>query len=209
MASSSSVSNLDRLVELARQGRQEALAQLLDASRNYLMLLARIQLDRRLQGKVAPSDVVQETFLEACRAFPRFSGSTEQDWLAWLRRILVFRLTQTARRFLKARRRDVQMERQWQQEVDRSSARIEAMAGSFTTPSQKAIRREQAVLLADILSQLPWQYREVIILRHLQQLTFPEVAARLGQSEASVKKTWARALAAVRRALGGLSDERI
>ena len=73
-------------------------------------------------------------------------------------------------------------------------------AGS--TPSQQAARREQAVLLADALDRLPQDYREVIILRHLEGLTFPEVARRLDRTLDSVEKLWARGLARLRRSLG-------
>ena len=76
------------------------------------------------------------------------------------------------------------------------------MVAGQSTPSQRASRREQAVLLADALSLLPDDYREVIILRHLEGLTFPEVAARMGRSLDSVEKLWVRALARVRTALG-------
>ena len=73
------------------------------------------------------------------------------------------------------------------------------------SPSQQASRREQAVLLADALGKLTDDYREAIVLRHLEGLSFPEVARRMGRSEDSVKKLWARALAKLRRILGAPS----
>lgn len=188
------------LLDRARRGEGQAWQQLLEASRNYLGLLARVQIDRRLQGKVTPSDIVQETFVAAFRSFGRFSGTTVEEWLAWLRRILAHRLAHAARRFLLARGRDVRLEQEWDQEMDESSHRMVAIASPQSTPSKQAMRLEEARLLADVLSRLPVHYQEVIIARHLEQLSFPEVAARMGQSEAAVKKTWARALAALRRA---------
>jgi RNA polymerase sigma-70 factor (ECF subfamily) len=77
------------------------------------------------------------------------------------------------------------------------------LVASYSTPSQHAARREQAVLLADALGKLPDDYREVIILRHLEGLPFAEVAGRMGRSEDSVQKLWVRALANLRRTLGG------
>jgi len=71
-----------------------------------------------------------------------------------------------------------------------------------SSPSQQAVRRERAVLLANALEQLPPHYREVLILRHLEALSFPEVAQRMGRSLLSVKKLWARALPCLRNALG-------
>lgn len=187
------------LLHRARHGQAEAWQQLLETSRNYLARLARVQIDRRLRGKVTPSDIVQETFVEAFRSLERFSGTSEQEWLAWLRRILAHRLAHAARHFLLARGRDVRLEQQWDQALDQSSQRIAAMASPQSSPSKHAMRLEEARLLAEVLSQLPAHYQEVIIARHLEQLSFPEVAARMGQTEAAVKKTWVRALAALRR----------
>ena len=78
-----------------------------------------------------------------------------------------------------------------------------ALAASQSTPSQHVSKREQAVLLADALANLPEDYREVIILRHLEALPFAQVAERMGRSEDSVQKLWVRSLAALRRSLGG------
>ena len=80
-----------------------------------------------------------------------------------------------------------------------------ALVAAGSSPSQHAARREQALLLAEGLERLPEDYREVLILRHLEGLTFPEVAARMGRTVMSVKKLWARALPALRDSLGGSS----
>jgi RNA polymerase sigma-70 factor (ECF subfamily) len=88
-------------------------------------------------------------------------------------------------------------------EVDVSSRLLErGLLAATSSPSQQAARREQAVILAEVLGQLPDDHREVIILRHLEGMTFPEVAARLDKSTDSVKKLWARALARLRGLLG-------
>jgi RNA polymerase sigma-70 factor (ECF subfamily) len=197
-----------KLLSLARDGDNDALGALLDAYRNYLTLLARLQVDRRLQGKLDPSDLVQDTFLEAHRVFEKFRGKSEAELLQWLRQILVFQLARAARQYLGSKRRDVRLERDLAEDLSQSSERIQAVALSQTTPSQKAVRHEQSVQLADVLSRLPADYREVIVLRHLEELSFPEVARRMGRTEGSVKKTWARALASVRRALGETSHEK-
>src|SRR5262249_17217816 len=99
--------------------------------------------------------------------------------------------------------RDVQLERALEDELDKSSRAFDmGLAAEQSTPSQRASRREQAVLLADALNRLPADYREVLILRHLEGLTFPEVAARMGRSLDSVEKLWMRALPRLRQAFG-------
>ena len=80
------------------------------------------------------------------------------------------------------------------------------LVAPLSSPSQQAIRRERSVLLAEALGQLPADWRELLILRHLEGLTFPEVARRMGRTVDSVKKQWPRALAGLRRVLeGGVS----
>jgi RNA polymerase sigma-70 factor, ECF subfamily len=195
----------EELLGLARAGSGPALGQLLDLYRSYLSLLARLQIGRRLQGKVDAADLVQDTFLEAHRHFPEFRGVTEAELVCWLRQILAGLLGNLVRRYLGTQRRDVRLERELMDELDRSSRVLDQnLAAPQSTPSQRAARREQAVLLADALGQLPDNYREVIILHHLEGLTFPEVARRRGQTLDSVKNVWARALAQLRSYLRGV-----
>jgi RNA polymerase sigma-70 factor (ECF subfamily) len=190
------------LLSAARTGNGPALGRLLEAYRRYLLLLARLEIDRRLQGKLDPSDLVQDTFLEAHRDFPQFRGSSETELLAWLRQVLIRNLANQVRRYLGTRGRDVRLERELV-ELDRSSqAPAGWLAGPLSSPSKQADRREQGVLLAEALGRLPEDYCEVIVLRHLEELSFPEVAARMGRSVEGVKKLWARALARLRGTLG-------
>src|SRR5271165_686716 len=194
----------EQLMDLARAGNGAALGQLLELYRSYLGLLARLQIGRRLQGKVDAADLVQDTFLEAHRHFPEFRGVSEAELVSWLRQILAGLLGNLVRRYLGAKRRDVRLERELVDELDRSSRVLDQnLAAPQSTPSQRAARREQAVLLADALGQLPDDYREVLILHHLEGLTFPEVARRMGRTVDSVKNVWARALAKLQRSLGG------
>lgn len=192
------------LIEQARGGDEAALGRLLESYANYLTLLARVQIGRRLQGKVDPADVVQETFLEAHRQITRFRGVSEGELTAWLRKILAGQIALTFRRFLGTKGRDVKLERELAVSIDQSSRVMDAgMLASYSTPSQHAARREQAVILADALDKLPADYREVIVLRHLEALPFAEVAARMNKTEDSVQKLWVRALASLRGTLGG------
>jgi RNA polymerase sigma-70 factor (ECF subfamily) len=194
----------EQLLSLARTGQGAALGALLERFRNYLTLLARLQIDRRLQGKVDPSDVVQETFLEAHRDFARFRGSSEAELAAWLRQVLAHNLANVLRHYRGTQRRDVRLERQLQVELDQSSRVWDpGLVAQLSSPSQEAARREQMVLVADALAQLPPDYREVLVLRHLEGLTFPEVAGRMGRTLTAVNKLWVRALGRLRQLLGG------
>jgi RNA polymerase sigma-70 factor (ECF subfamily) len=196
--------DLQLLLQSARGGNEAALGQLLESYSQYLTLLARVQIGRRIQGKVDPADVVQETFLEAHRQIAQFRGTSEGELVAWLRRILAGQLALTMRRFLGTKGRDVNLERELGVQLDQSSQVLDGgLVASGSTPSQHVSRREQAVILADALDRLPPDYREVIILRHLETLPFGEVAARMNRSEDSVQKLWVRALASLRRAMEG------
>jgi RNA polymerase sigma-70 factor, ECF subfamily len=197
-----STPNATELIHRARGGTGDALGQLLARYGNYLGLLARVQVGRRLQGKIDPADLVQETFLEAHRHFARFRGQSEPEAAAWLRQIMAGVLANQLRRYLGTQGRDVRMERELAGELDRSSQAFDrGLADPGPTPSKLAVGRERAVLLADALGRLPDDYREAIILRNLEELPFAEVAQRMSRSEDAVQKLWVRALARLRAAL--------
>jgi RNA polymerase sigma-70 factor (ECF subfamily) len=153
---------------------------------------------------VDPADVVQETFLHAVRDAAQFRGTSDQELAGWLRRILAARLADLVRRYCATRGRDVRLERALQVELDQSSQVLDReLVAPLSSPSEQAARHERAVWLARALEQLPEDYREVLVLHHLEACDFPEVARRLGRSVEAVKKIWARALARLRRSAGG------
>jgi RNA polymerase sigma-70 factor (ECF subfamily) len=192
----------EELLRLARAGDAEARGRLLEAYRAYLTLLARVQLGRDLQGKVDPSDLVQEAFMEAHRDFARFQGQTEAELRAWLRRVLATGLADQVRRYCGTRRRDLRLERHLAAELDRSSQALErGLAAPGSSPSAQAEHREDTRRLAEALERLPPDYREVLLLRHFQGLTFPEIARRLDRTLDMVKNVWLRGLARLRRSL--------
>jgi RNA polymerase sigma-70 factor (ECF subfamily) len=196
----------EELLRRARAGSGPARGQLLELYRRYLLLLARLQIGRRLQGKVDAADLVQETFLDAHRHFAQFRGQTEAEVVAWLRQILATHLANLVRHYLGSQRRDVRLERALAGELENSSRLLDhALQANHSSPSERAARREQVVQLADALAQLPANYREVLILRHLEELSFPEVARRMNRTVEGVKKLWARALASLRSSLGDSS----
>jgi RNA polymerase sigma-70 factor (ECF subfamily) len=192
----------DELLSRARAGDDDARGRLLEAYRSYLTLLARVQLGRELQGKTDPSDLVQEVFLEAHRDFGQFQGQTGDELRAWLRRVLATSLTDQARRYRATRRRNPRLERQLAAALERSSQALEhGLVAPDSSPSDRAERREDARRLAEALEALPPDYRDVLLLRHFQGLTFPEIARRLGRTLDGVKNVWLRGLARLRRAL--------
>jgi RNA polymerase sigma-70 factor (ECF subfamily) len=192
----------DELLRRARAGDEDARGRLLETYRGYLKLLARVQLGRDLQGKVDPSDVVQEAFLEAHRDFGQFQGRTEAELRDWLRRVLATSLADQTRRYLGTRRRDPRLEQQLAAALDRSSQALEhGLVAPDSSPSDRAERHEDARRLAEALERLPADYRDVLLLRHFQGLTFPEIARRLGRTLDGVKNVWLRGLARLRRVL--------
>ncbi len=195
---------IDLLLSEAKGGADGALGRLLEQYSQYLTLLARMQIGKRLQGKVDAADLVQEVFLNVHRQFPQFRGTSEAEFVAWLRRIMAGQFALTLRHYMGTKGRDVNLERELIAELDQSSLALDrGLVASYSTPSQHASRREQAVLLAEALGKLSEDHREVIVLRHLESLSFAEVAVRMNRTENSVYKLWVRALANLRSAMGG------
>jgi RNA polymerase sigma-70 factor (ECF subfamily) len=188
------------LLRLAKRGDDVARGELLEGFRTYLELLARVEIGRRLQAKLDVADVVQETFLEAHRNFGNFRGETEAEFAGWLRSILSARVSNLVRHYVTTQGRDLRREQPMEVNVDQSSVLLDrGLWAQQSSPSQAAQRRERGVLLAEALDRLPRDYREVVILRHLEELTFPQVAERMGRTVDSVQKLWVRALANLRR----------
>ena len=131
---------------------------------------------------------------------------SEREFLSWAKQRLIGSiLANQVRHYIGTKSRDLRLERALADELDQSSRALnESLIASHSSPSQQAVRREQAVLLADALQDLPEDYREVIILRQLEGLSFPDVARRMGRTEDSVKNVWLRALARLRRMLEDL-----
>jgi RNA polymerase sigma-70 factor (ECF subfamily) len=187
-------SSVAKCIRLAREGQSGALAQILDAYRNYLRLIAATCFERQLRGKADPSDVVQDALLKVHENFHQFRGATERELLAWMRQILARLLIDLDRRFRGAERQ-VGREQSLEEIVDRSSLVLEGLlANRHDSPSSRARQREQSVLLADALARLGPDDREVITLRNLLELEWEEVARRMGRSADAVRMLWTRAV---------------
>jgi RNA polymerase sigma-70 factor (ECF subfamily) len=197
----SSITILESLLSRAREGDQTSLGRLLELYRNYLRLVARSLIKPPLQVQLDASDLVQETFLKAHREFRHFDGGSERELVAWLRTILVRTLANQAKHH-RTQGRDHRRKVSLDVLLDRSSVAIQQqLADSIGSPSAHAVRREQAVLLADALARLPADYREVFILRNLDQIPVEEIAARMGRSPNAIRKLWGRAMVALKLAL--------
>jgi RNA polymerase sigma-70 factor (ECF subfamily) len=182
-----------RLVAEARAGSAEALGQLWQQCRNYLLLVANQKLAADLQAKVSPSDLVQETFLEAQRDLAQFHGDREEELRAWLVCILANNAFNVTRHYrataMRAVGREVALPG-----ADGSAGRGPELSRDTPTPSAKAIAQEELAALEGALARLPEQYRRVIQLRHDQHQSFAEVGAALGCSAEAARKLWTRAI---------------
>jgi RNA polymerase sigma-70 factor (ECF subfamily) len=184
----------------ARGGDASAQGDLLRRFEPWLRLLARVQLESRFAAKFDASDVVQQTLLEAV---PNFRGSTEAELTAWLRQILAHALAHEIRRYHGTAKRDITQEVSLEAELAQSSQRLGSLlAESGPSPSQQAARRELDVLLADVLARLSPDHRDVLIFRHLENLSHDDIATRMNRSAGAVRMLWVRALAALREACG-------
>jgi RNA polymerase sigma-70 factor (ECF subfamily) len=168
--------------------------QLLEGHRAYLKLLVRVYLNPRHPARLDASDLVQQTLLEGYRDFAQFQGCTQAEWLAWLRRILGRNLADFVRQYRGGKR-------QIKREIRRPSPTAESSAHAAfdpadggESPSQFLLRKERELQVADAVAQLAPEYREVILLRNLQQLEFAEVARRMNRSRPAAQMLWMRAL---------------
>jgi RNA polymerase sigma-70 factor (ECF subfamily) len=157
----------------------------LEEFRSYLLLLARLQLERGPRNRIDASDIVQQTLLEAHTKADQFQGD-DSALTAWLRQALVNNL-RDAWRALRKGKRDIRREQAIAQAVERSSVRLEGiLAAPPSSPSQKAVRNEDLLRLADALTQLPEPQREAIVLHHLQGCSLVETAQCLGKTDAAI-----------------------
>ena len=176
----------------ARRGDDEAFGRLFELFRRHLLILAQRELPPGLRGKLGPSDVVQDTAIDAHRDFPGFRGSTTEQCYAWLRSILRNNVVDAVRRYKTSQKRQVAKEISL---VTKSGLLVGRLLPIHNgDPDGSAIRREDAGMLALVMARLPPDYRDVLYLRYWEGLSFVQIAGRIGRSADAVRKLWYRAI---------------
>ena len=197
--SSNSVLTTEKMIARVREGSGVSLGGLLELYRNYLTILAKTQVDNRLRRRMSTSDLVQETMLAAHRDFGQFRGGSEGELVAWLRQILSNCLSHAIEKHVYAKKRDVRREVALEnvaKNLDESLVRLSRLAvDPAPTPSQVMAKNELATELSNQLAKLKDSYRDVIIYRNLQSLSFDEIAERMEIKSGAARMLWLRAIA--------------
>jgi RNA polymerase sigma-70 factor (ECF subfamily) len=189
----------------ARQGNTHSLGRILEVFKQYLLLVADRELDGQLKAKGSPSDLVQDTFYEAQRDFANFTGLTEDELRAWLRRILLNNVSNFRRFHLDTEKRDAGRERSIEPDSSGNDASPD-LASPQQTPSQWAIKNERIDAVDKALARLPGEQRQVIILRNQQHLSFEAIGAKIDRTADAARKLWARAVEKLQFELGQSDD---
>jgi RNA polymerase sigma-70 factor (ECF subfamily) len=193
-----SVAEAVDLIARARRGDEAALGRLLEENRAAVLAEAGRQLRGRLAARVDPADIVQQTFLEACRDFERFEGHSELQFVSWLRTILNRNIAGQLRDHTRVAKRDLR--REWS--LDDSQGGGEPLwrriVAGQSTPSQRAMQAEDFARLAVALRALTDDQREAVRLRHLEGWPLARIAERLGRSTAATAGLIKRGVQALR-----------
>ena len=200
-------SELDSLLARVREGDQGALATLFDRYRDRLRRMVRLRLDRRLQGRLDPSDVLQEAFLDVARRAPEYAARPDMPVFLWLRFLTAQRLLALHRQHLGAQMRDAGQEVSlFQGALPQASSVSLAhqLLGRLTSPTQAAVRAELQLRVQEALNGLEPLDREVLTLRHFEMLSNEETAAVLGLRKSAASNRYVRALRRLKEALGPL-----
>jgi RNA polymerase sigma-70 factor (ECF subfamily) len=189
------------LIARAAAGDQEALRQLFSRYRDRLKRMVHLRLSRRLSGRVDDSDVVQEAFLEISQKLPEYARAPRLPFFLWLRHMTGLKLAEVHRRHLGTQLRDadreVSLHRGGLPEADSASLAAQLL-GKLTTPSQAAIKAEQRIYVQEALNSMDPIDREVLALKHFEQLSTSEIAQVLGLSKAGAGSRYLRAIKRLR-----------
>jgi RNA polymerase sigma-70 factor, ECF subfamily len=197
----------DELLRRAEAGHPQALVELFDRHRGRLRRMVRLRMDRRLQGRVDPSDVLQDAQLEVLRRAAGYAADPRLPPFLWLRLITGQRLIALHRRHLGARMRGAGQEialHRGPMPQATSASLAEMLLGRLTSPTQAAQKAEVRVLLQEALNGMDPIDREVLTLRHFEELSNAEVAQLLGLSKTAASNRYIRALDRLREILAGI-----
>ena len=197
-------SALQRRIE---QGDESALVELFTRHRGRLKQMLRLRLDHRLQGRIDASDVLQEAYLDVARRAREYVASPSMPAFLWLRWITGQRLVTLHRRHLGSRMRDVGLEVSLHHGAlpQATSVSLAAMLlGRLTSPTQAALRAELQLRLQEVLNAMDPIDREILSLRHFEELNNNETAQILGISKTAASNRYVRALKRLKDALAGI-----
>ncbi len=202
-------SETDQLIDRARGGDAEARQQLLVRHQKRLRRMIALRLDRRLLARIAPSDVVQEVLTDAAQKLSDYLRRRPLPFFPWLRQLAWDRLIDLHRRHVRAGKRSVTREEAGILDLPEDSAveLASRLADLGSSPSDHLVREELRQRVQAGLARLADRDREVLVLRHLEQLSTKEVAAVLGVTEAAVKVRHVRALERLHDLLGEVLEE--
>ena len=189
----------NELLGQALQGDRKALGRLLEAQRAALHRQAERQLEGPVAVRVDASDVIQQTFLEAYRSFPQFAGQDARELAAWLQSILDHKVAAAIRDHTLLQKRNVGRERSLDDSRAGAGPLKQELDAGHSTPSQKAIRGEEAERLSRALTALPADQREAVRLRHLEGWALADIARQLGRTPAATAGLIKRGMQALRR----------
>jgi RNA polymerase sigma-70 factor (ECF subfamily) len=201
--SSESIELRDRI----KQGDESALIELFGRHRERLKRMVKLRLDRRLQGRIDPSDVLQEAFIDIARRAREYLASPTLPAFLWLRWITGQRLVSLHRRHLGSKLRDVGLEVSLHQGAlpQATSVSLAAMLlGRLTSPTRAAQRAELQLRLQDALNAMDPIDREILTLRHFEELNNNETAQVLGITKTAASNRYIRALKRLKDALAGM-----
>jgi RNA polymerase sigma-70 factor (ECF subfamily) len=196
-------------MERLREGDSDALADLFQQERHRLRRLVELRMDSRLQGRVDASDVLQEAFLDATARVDAYLRRTDRPIFLWLRLVVCERLAILHRSHLGTKMRDAGQEVSLYRHPlpQASSAALASMLlGRLTSPSSAAIRAEQVIRVQEALNALDALDREVLALRHFEQLSRAETARALGITEEAGAKRYLRAMRRLKSVLAAKQD---
>lgn len=205
---------LDELLGKARGGNEASFNELMESCRNYLLLIANQELDPRLHPKMGPSDVVQSAMLAAHENWEQFRGTSREEFLAWIRQIVLRGLQRSQRRYVFTEKRDVRREIPLAR-LGEDRAGSGDLPGRESPPHVQVSIDEQRLLLETAMEQLSAEYRAVIEARSKHQLSFAQIAQQMGRSEDAVQKLWQRAIVRLKSELrklelhSGKSEEEV
>jgi RNA polymerase sigma-70 factor (ECF subfamily) len=190
---------------MARSG--DAQGKPLEEFRSYLRLLARLQLDPALRGKLDPSDVVQQTLLQAHQNQDQFRGQTDAEKAAWLRAIMANELVEAVRHYSR-QQRDIALEQSFAAALEESSLRLErCLTDGSASPAEQLMRQESLLALASALEELPEDQRQAVELRHLKGLGLAEIGKQLNRSKEAAAGLLFRGIKKLRQRLADLDQE--